>query len=101
VPVPELNTSVFIIPGHCAKNGDERLVVLNSVTNDIVNKQRGTNAKHVFNYKGAPVACMLNTAWLRARKASGLEHVCVHDLKLPAYLCAQPCSVNTFTARPN
>jgi len=27
--VPELDTSVFIIPGDRVKNGDERLVVLN------------------------------------------------------------------------
>ena len=31
VKVPELGTSVFIIPGTRVKNSDERLVVLNSV----------------------------------------------------------------------
>jgi integrase len=32
VLVPQLGTSVFIIPGSRAKNGDERLVVLNRVS---------------------------------------------------------------------
>lgn len=31
VAVPELDTSVFIIPGYKVKNGDERLVILNRV----------------------------------------------------------------------
>lgn len=48
---------------------------------NIVKKQRGTHAEHVFTYKGAPVTRMLNTAWIRARKATGLEQVRVHDLK--------------------
>ena len=30
VAVPELETTVFLIPGHKVKNGDERLVVLES-----------------------------------------------------------------------
>ena len=31
VKVPELDTSVFIIPGEHIKNGEERLVVLNRI----------------------------------------------------------------------
>ena len=81
VTVPKLNTAVFIIPGDYVKNSDERLVVLNSIANDIVSKQRGTNAEFVFTYKGTPVTRMLNTAWIRARKVTGLEQVRVHDLK--------------------
>ncbi len=68
VPVPSLNTAVFIIPSQYVKNGDERLVVLNSIANDIVNKQRGKNTQYIFTDKGESVTRMLNTAWLRARK---------------------------------
>ncbi|RON57545.1 hypothetical protein BK665_05465 [Pseudomonas frederiksbergensis] len=47
--VPELNTSVFLIPAGFGgrsekagvKNGDERLVILNKVTMNIIDKQRG------------------------------------------------------------
>ena len=53
---------MFIIPSEYVKNSDERLVVLNSIANDIVNKQRGKNTQHVFTYKGEPVTRMLNTA---------------------------------------
>jgi len=81
VPVPELNTAVFIIPGDYVKNGDERLVVLNSIAFKIVNKQRGQSNEHVFTYNREPITRMLNTAWLRARKATNLEQVRVHDLK--------------------
>ena len=79
--MPALNTAVFIIPSEYVKNGDERLVVLNTIANDIVNKQRGKNAEHVFTYNRTPITWMLNTAWLRARKSANLKQVRVHDLK--------------------
>ena len=46
-----------------------------------MNKQRGTHAELVFTYKGASVLRMLNTAWLIARKTTGLKKVCGYDLK--------------------
>ena len=41
VSVPELNTSVFLIPGSKVKNGDERLVVLNRVAKSVIDGVRG------------------------------------------------------------
>ena len=41
VKVPELDTSVFIIPGERVKNGDERLVVLNRVARSVIEDQGG------------------------------------------------------------
>jgi hypothetical protein len=35
VVIPELDTSVFVIPGKRVKNGDERLVVLNRVARSV------------------------------------------------------------------
>ena len=86
VPVPELGTSVFIIPAERVKNTDskrqdDRLVVLNSVAAGIVDSQRARHLTHVFSYEGAPVTRMGNSAWYAARKRAGLEHVRVHDLK--------------------
>jgi integrase len=81
VTVPALNTAVFIIPSEYVKNGDERLVVLNTIANDIINKQRGKNTEHVFTYNNTPITRMLNTAWIRARKSANLKQVRVHDLK--------------------
>jgi hypothetical protein len=36
VLIPELETSVFVIPGTRVKNGDERLVVLNRVARSVI-----------------------------------------------------------------
>jgi hypothetical protein len=76
VAVPELGTSVFIIPGSRVKNGDERLVVLNSV----VASRRGRHPEYVFTYGGNPITKMLTSAWKKARRAN-LPQVRVHDLK--------------------
>ena len=50
VEVPELETSVFVIPGDRVKNGADRLVVLNSVARSIVDEQRGLHPEYVFVY---------------------------------------------------
>jgi integrase len=81
VQVPELGTSVFILPGTRVKNGDDRLVVLNDVAGRVIESRRGQHPTHVFSFNGAPVKRMLNSAWCRARKRVGLEDVRVHDLK--------------------
>jgi integrase len=81
VDVPELGTSVFIIPGSAVKNGDDRLVVLNRVAGSVVNARRADHPTHVFAYQGRPIARMLNSAWKKARKRAALEMVRVHDLK--------------------
>jgi integrase len=78
VVVPELNISVFIVPGWRVKNGDERLVILNRVAMSIVNSRRGKHATHVFAYNGHPLSYMLNRAWRTARVRAGLAHVRVH-----------------------
>jgi len=81
VQVPELDTSVFIIPGQYVKNGDDRLVVLNKIASSVVGSVRGKHATHIFSYRGKPITRMLNSAWLRARKKASLMQVRVHDLK--------------------
>jgi integrase len=42
--VPELDTSVFIIPGERIKNGEERLVVLNGIARSVVESVRGLHS---------------------------------------------------------
>ncbi|MFO1362854.1 MAG: tyrosine-type recombinase/integrase [Burkholderiales bacterium] len=81
VRIPELDTSVFIIPGQHVKNAEDRLVVLNKIAASVVEAQRGKHPTHVFAYQGKPIARMLNSGWRRARKATGLPQVRVHDLK--------------------
>ena len=81
VEVPELGTSIFIIPRSQVKNGDERLVVLNRVARSVIECRRGQHATSVFTFRDAPVKHMLNSAWKKARARAGLEQVRVHDLK--------------------
>lgn len=101
VKVPELNTSVFIIPGERVKNGAERLVALNGVAKSIVDSLRGLHRTHVFvrtnpkTDESPPLTKIYNTAWKSARERAadtwaerhqesapeGFRRVRVHDLK--------------------
>ena len=81
VPVPELDTGVFLIPGAKVKNGDERLVVLNRVAKSVIDSARGEHDEYVFVYRGRPIGTMNNNGWQEARKRAGLTRVRVHDLK--------------------
>lgn len=82
IPVPELNTSVFLTPADFGgrhersgvKNGDERLVALNNVAKSVIEGQRGLDPIWVFPYgkpdrygKATPVHQMNDSAWKKAR----------------------------------
>src|ERR671925_1497217 len=81
VAVPELHTTVFIIPGAQVKNGDDRLVILNRVALSVVEARRGIDPTYVFTYEGRPIYRMLTSGWIRARNRVGLSQVRIHDLK--------------------
>ena len=81
VPVPELNTSVFLIPEYAVKNREERLVVLNKVAYSVIEEVRGIDSEYVFTYHGNRLGTMNNSAWKKARVRVGLPQVRVHDLK--------------------
>ena len=80
IDVPELNTSVFLIPDEQVKNGDERLVILNRIAKSVIDEQRGKHSEYVFTYKGRPVTTINNSGWKTARFKCNLP-VRVHDLK--------------------
>ncbi len=101
VKVPELDTSVFIIPGQRIKNGEERLVVLNRVAKSVVESVRGLHPAYVFVHahkkdgNSGPITKINNTAWKAARERAadawakehgevapaGFRRIRVHDLK--------------------
>jgi integrase len=84
VHVPELETSVFILPSNeqfQTKNGQERVVVLNSIARRVIDEQRGKHPEFVFTYKGKPTRSILNSGWKLARIRAGLPKVRVHDLR--------------------
>lgn len=80
VQVPELKTSVFIVPGELVKNGEERLIVLNTVAKSVIEEVRGIHPEYVFTFRGKRILRMLNSGWKAARIATGIA-VRVHDLK--------------------
>ncbi len=93
--IPELETSVFVVPRELVKNKEDRLIVLNSVARSVVDGVRGKHALRVFTYRGRSVQRIGNSGWQRARKraakryATELGSTCpdgfrrcrVHDLK--------------------
>ena len=68
VTIPEIGASVFIIPESVAKNGEERIVVLNRFARKAVDRCRGKHPEFVFTFKGEPVTKIYNSAWKRARR---------------------------------
>jgi integrase len=80
IQVPELGTSIFIIPAQFVKNREDRLVVLNHIAKAMIEEVRGNHKTFVFTYKNHPISRMLNSAWKRAREGSGVN-IRVHDLK--------------------
>ncbi len=111
VEVPELGTSVFIIPGDRVKNKQDRLIVLNSVARAVIDSVRGQHPTRVFVRIPKPLKAkpgrpaiprepvfltrMNSTAWRNARRRAakkweaktgqpageGFRRVRVHDLK--------------------
>jgi hypothetical protein len=82
VPVPELETSVFLVPGDKVKKTEERLVVLNRIARSVIDSVRGMHPEYVFVHKPIrlrshdreagvelkPIQRMNNTAWRNARE---------------------------------
>ncbi len=100
VRVPELDTSVFIIPANHVKNGAERYVVLNRQAKSVIEACRGEHKDFVFTTEARdgqrhPQARMNNSGWKAARKRAALRYqvelgrlcpegfrrIRVHDLK--------------------
>jgi len=81
VEIPELETSVFIIPKEKVKNREDRLVVLNSIARAVIEEVRGDDPEFVFTYQEKAIQRMYNRAWRQARERAGLPTVRVHDLK--------------------
>jgi integrase len=90
VQVPELNTSVFIVPKYTIENGkriwlvknrQDHVVVLNQIAKSVVDSARGQHPVFVFTYRGKHITRMLNKGWISARKKVALPHVRVHDLR--------------------
>jgi integrase len=96
IRIPELGISVFEVPRENVKGRRRsRLVVCNSVAQDVVEAVRGQHAEFVFVYRRErvknlqeapamayrPIRMMNNSGWQTARTAAGLGDLHVHDLR--------------------
>jgi len=95
VPVPELERSVFVIPGEHYKAKRRHVQILNDVAWRVVQQCRGMHKDFVFVYRRERVKdfdvepvmpydridTMNNTGFQSARKAAGLAGVRIHDLR--------------------
>ena len=72
VKIPDMGTSVFVLSESITKTSTERVVVLNSVAQRIIEGRRGINETYVFTYRDRAVGKMNNTAWKRAWRKAGL-----------------------------
>lgn len=72
VEIPELETSVFILPESITKTSIERVVMLNMVAKQVIESRRGIHKEYVFTYRDHPVTKLHNSAWKRAWIAAKL-----------------------------
>ena len=72
VAIPELETSVFILPETVTKTSTERVVVLNAIALRVIESRRGKHGEFVFTYRGHPVGKLRNSAWKRGWRKAGL-----------------------------
>ena len=106
--VPEINASVFIVPREHVKGEEtyiiDRVIVCNSLAQEIIERQRGKHSVYVFTYcrqktkktrvrigksrhkvqrepEPRPVAKMNNSGWQTARRKAGMPDLRVHDLR--------------------
>ena len=71
---------MFILPANATKNGEERVVVLNSVAQRVVDERRGEHPEYVFSWKGTPLSRISNSCWKKAKTRAGLP-IRFHDLR--------------------
>ena len=95
VEIPELGTSIFVIPREYTKLELDRYVVLNRVARSIIESCRGRHPEVVFTYGGNPIEKLYNSGWKGARRRAakryqdeigrpcpeGFASIRVHDLK--------------------
>ena len=74
VLVPELETSVFVVPRSYVKNGLDRYVVLNRIAKSVINERRGEHAELVFTCEGQPVTKIYNSGWKAARRRAAKRY---------------------------
>ena len=76
----EYQDGLFVLSGERTKNGEERIVPLNSVARNLINSLP-RDSEYVFTQNGKPFIRITGTAWKTARKKANLVQCRVHDLR--------------------
>jgi integrase len=79
--VTELDTSVFFLPKELTKGKRDRVVVLNKVAKEIIDRRRLIGSEFVFSFQGRGLYQMNNSGWRSAREQVELSFLRVHDLR--------------------
>lgn len=97
IEVPELGTSVFLIPfdfggrteNSGVKNDEDRLVVLNDVARSVVESCRGQHPQRVFTFESEPINSINNSAWHKARVRAAIKIYTESGKSIPNELLVQ------------
>ena len=93
--MPELDTSVLVVPRAFVKTGLDRYVVLNRIAKSVIDGCRGEHPEFVFTRSGKPITRIYNSGWKAARRRASnryesefgrscpnrFQSIRVHDLK--------------------
>jgi len=72
--VPELETSVFLIPSQHAKNNTDRVVVLHEVAKSVVDAVRRHHPEFAFTHNRLPLTGINNSGWKTARRRAAARY---------------------------
>lgn len=72
VNIPDLETSIFVLPASATKTNTARVIVLNSVAKPVIDAQRDIGSEFVFPVRGKRRYRLHSSAWKRAWKRAGL-----------------------------
>lgn len=76
----DYQNGLFVLSGDKTKNGEERIVPLNSIAKRLIDSLPREN-EHVFTQHGRPFTRITGTAWTTARKKANLLQCRAHDLR--------------------
>jgi len=76
----DYQNGLFVLSGERTKNGEERIVPLNSVARNLIDSLPHDN-EYVFTQNSRPFIRITGTAWKTARKKANLLQCRAHDLR--------------------
>lgn len=76
-----IQRGMLLFDGNDMKCGDPFAPALSDSALEVLRHQFGKHPRYVFTYKGKAMARVSNSAWYKAKRRAGLEHLRWHDLR--------------------